>query len=249
MKVNVDRAFCKAYPNAVIGYVIASFDPERFDNVFLEAKVSGLHQKMLEHGFEPGVSIKEDPRIKIWRDIYTDMGVKPNDYPSSVESLCRRALNNKFPRILPMIDFYNACSVEALLPMGGYDLDKIEGDISLEYASEGDRFRGLGSAGDQPVDPRHLVYKDDKQVICWLWNHKDAADTAIDANTRRAIFFVDCPDYELEGLVPVLEIMATFQKHLAAFGSCASIGGVLTREISSATIDLNVLEELVGPMP
>ena len=41
------------------------------------------------------------------------------------------------------------------------------------------------------LDPAHIVYGDEEQVICWLWNHKDSQATCIDKKTTHAIFFVD----------------------------------------------------------
>lgn len=245
MRLSIDNRVFETYPMAEVGYVVASFEQESLDKAAIDDKISKLQQRMLDCGFTPGASVKQDPRIKIWRDIYAEMGVKPNDFPSSIESLCRRALNNKFPRILPIIDFYNACSVEALLPMGGYDITKITGDISLGFGSADDRFRGLGCVEYQRVEPQHIVYRDNSQVICWLWNHKDAADTCIDANTRRAIFFVDCAHCLLDGLEPMSDVIDSFKKDLCAIGAQVPITGVLSSGPDNASIHLDGLEELV----
>ena len=41
------------------------------------------------------------------------------------------------------------------------------------------------------VEPHQIVYADDTQVVCWLWNHKDAQATCITDQTRQALFCID----------------------------------------------------------
>jgi len=246
MHLSVHKSIFEAYPRAEIGYVVASFDQGMLEETLIGDKVSLLQQSMLARGFAPGTSVRLDPRIKIWCDIYATFGVKPSEFPSSIEALSRRALNNKFPRIMPIIDLYNAFSVETLLPMGGYDLAKLVGDISLGFAAEGDLFKGLGCADYQHIDPRHVVYKDSQQVICWLWNHRDAVETAIDRSTRRAIFFIDSADSGLEGILPMLEVVEAFQRELTAVGADAPIAGFLSQALPAVDLDLALLEEVTS---
>ena len=69
--------------------------------------------------------------------MYRSFGTKPSDYRPSAEALVRRTLKTgKLPVINTAVDLYNIVSVKHIIPMGGFDADKVEGDIYLRV-SEG----------------------------------------------------------------------------------------------------------------
>jgi DNA/RNA-binding domain of Phe-tRNA-synthetase-like protein len=238
MKIKIDHSVFLSNPRAQIAYVVASFEQAKLNAGMVEGLVNSLRDDLLGRGFSEGVPVHADPRIAVWRDTYAKFGVKPKDYPSSVESLTRRAMQEKFPRILPIIDFYNACSVQLSLPMGGYDLEAIDGDITLQHANEYDRFRALGKEVDSKVDPRHVVYKDSSKVICWLWNYKDAHITSITPATKQAIFFMDYADSGIDGLPKIEDAIKYFNSKLVELGAVPHAAGALTKDSCEVEIDL-----------
>ena len=98
-----------------------------------------------------GTNVIDHPRIRCWREAYRSFGAKLKKYPSSIENLVRRTLKREPIRpILPLVDIYNAVSLEHLLPVGGEDLDSIEGDLRLTRASESEPpVRLLGEAEER----------------------------------------------------------------------------------------------------
>ena len=63
------------------------------------------------------------------------MGMSLTKYPSSLESLLRRALKGgPFPRFNPIVDLCNAMSLKYLVPIGGHAINGIDGDIRLTFA-------------------------------------------------------------------------------------------------------------------
>ena len=136
------------------------------------------------------------PDIHLWRKIYQDdFKVNPKTYKSSIDALVRRILTNKsLWNISNIVDLYNYCSVKYLLPMGGYDLMKIKGEIQIRYGKDNEDFQAIGQTKTQPVTPHHIVYADQEKILCWLWNHKDSLFSCIDEETKEAIFFIDSAD-------------------------------------------------------
>lgn len=191
MLIKIEESVLHQYPHAEIGYLVAQVQVKKNDTI-----VEQFKQNLLEHLERQGINATNfvsHPDIAIWREIYQkDFQVNPKTYRSSIEALVRRLVTGKgIWEICNVVDLYNCCSVVSLLPMGGYDLSKISGDIQIRYAHAGELFQGLGQREHIETSPHHVIYADIRRVICWLWNHKDSGETAIDETTREAIFFVD----------------------------------------------------------
>ncbi|HEX3557347.1 MAG TPA: phenylalanine--tRNA ligase beta subunit-related protein [Thermoanaerobaculia bacterium] len=184
------------FPDAVLGVIVArEIDNTREDETIQaalreeEARVRGLFAAQ---------PIAEHPRIAPWREAYRKFGARPKDHPSSIENLVRRvAKGHAVPKVNPMVDLYNTVSLRFLLPAGGEDLDRTQGDVRLTVAGEGEApVRLLGEPEARPPYPGEVIYKDDAGVLCRRWNWKEADRTKLTPQTRRAILV-------LEGLPPV----------------------------------------------
>lgn len=196
MKIILDEKILKKYPNTAIGYLIAEVTVKQSD-LYVENLKTELRKHLEDEGINPTTFVLH-PDLKVWREIYEkDFGVKAKTFRSSIEALLKRVLTGKeIWNINSIVDLYNCCSVLSLLPMGGYDLDKIMGDIQVRYGQENERFLGLGTKEETEVKSNHVVYSDQQRIFCWLWNHKDAHETCIDENSKRVIFFIDSFDSE-----------------------------------------------------
>jgi DNA/RNA-binding domain of Phe-tRNA-synthetase-like protein len=123
-----------------------------------------------------GDKAQEHPRIKPWRTAFTKLGISGSKFPSSIESMARRVLKgDPFPKINPLVDLYNSVSLKFLVPMGGHDLDTIEGNIHLRFAEGWEPFTPLGSGETVVVPKGELVYRDDREVLTrnWVWRQCD----------------------------------------------------------------------------
>jgi DNA/RNA-binding domain of Phe-tRNA-synthetase-like protein len=84
-----------------------------------------------------GVPVIEHPHIVPWREAYRAFGAKPKDHPSSIEGLARRVMRGQpLPHVNSLVDLYNAVSLRHLVPVGGEDLDAVEGDVELRFATD-----------------------------------------------------------------------------------------------------------------
>lgn len=191
MQLQIEDEVLKKYPLAEIGYLVAEVSVKPTDPFVENLKLS-LVESLQQKGIN-ATNFAAHPHLANWRKIYKeDFRVKETTYRSSIESLVKRTITGKgLWNICNVVDLYNSCSILSLLPMGGYDLDKIAGNITLRYAKEGETFQGIGERTKIITEPHHIVYADNQRTICWLWNHKDSEETCIAETTKQVIFFID----------------------------------------------------------
>ena len=73
------------------------------------------------------------------------MGKDPNRYRPSAEALRRRILRDlPLYRIDTLVDLINLVSIRSGYSIGGFDADKIEGDLTLGVGREGELYQGIG---------------------------------------------------------------------------------------------------------
>ncbi|AJE43935.1 B3/B4 domain-containing protein [Streptomyces nodosus] len=141
----------------------------------------------------------EDPHMAAWRALYTAFGSKPSRTRNSAEGLARRALSDGgLPRINVLVDVYNAISVAHLIPVGGEDLDLVQGAMRLVRATGDEEFMTV-AGGEQAVehpDAGEVVWRDEAGVTCRRWNWRQGPRTRLTEESTSAIFL-------LEGLAPM----------------------------------------------
>jgi DNA/RNA-binding domain of Phe-tRNA-synthetase-like protein len=141
----------------------------------------------------------EDPHMAAWREVYTAFGSKPSRTRNSAEALAKRALaEGGLPRINLLVDLYNAISVAHLIPVGGEDIDRIEGGMRLVRASGDEDFVTVAGGTEvvEHPDAGEVVWCDDRGVTCRRWNWRQGPRTRLTEETVSGIFL-------LESLAPV----------------------------------------------
>ncbi|MFF7140487.1 B3/4 domain-containing protein [Streptomyces nodosus] len=141
----------------------------------------------------------EDPHMAAWRALYTAFGAKPSRTRNSAEALARRALSDGgLPRINVLVDVYNAISVAHLIPVGGEDLDLVQGAMRLVRATGDEEFMTV-AGGEETVehpDAGEVVWRDEAGVTCRRWNWRQGPRTRLTEESTSAVFL-------LEGLAPM----------------------------------------------
>jgi DNA/RNA-binding domain of Phe-tRNA-synthetase-like protein len=108
------------------------------------------------------------PRVRPWRERRRALGVS-GKFPSSVEALLRRALKGGEPfSINGLVDFYNTLSLRHVIPVGGFDLDQVQGPLELRLTHEGDQFTALGEEVPERVQAGEVAYTDGSTVLICL---------------------------------------------------------------------------------
>jgi DNA/RNA-binding domain of Phe-tRNA-synthetase-like protein len=220
-----DDVFAR-FPEAVLGIVIA----HGIDNSKEDAAV--LQQLREEAARLPGrfagTPVTEHPHIAPWREAYRAFGAKPKEHPSSIENLVRRVLKGQaVPHINTLVDAYNTVSLRWVVPVGGEDLDAIEGDVLLAIAGPDEAaVKLLGEPEPRAPYAGEVIYKDDLGAICRRWNWKEAERTKLTPGTRHAFLVI-------EGLPPVDGRVVEAATAELAGRVRASCGG----EVTTARID------------
>ncbi|AYC43240.1 B3/B4 domain-containing protein [Streptomyces griseorubiginosus] len=136
----------------------------------------------------------EHPHIAAWREVYTAFGAKPSRTRNSAEALAKRALSGAgLPRVNLLVDLYNAISVAHLVPVGGEDLDRIQGGMRLVRATGDEEFVTV-AAGEEVVEhpeEGEVVWRDDAGVTCRRWNWRQGPRTRLTEETVSGIFLLE----------------------------------------------------------
>lgn len=136
----------------------------------------------------------KDPHVAAWRAAYSAFGAKPSRTRNSAEALAKRALaDGGLPRINRLVDAYNAISVAHLIPVGGEDLDKIQGEMRLVRATGEEAFVTTAGGEETVEHPEagEVVWCDEAGVTCRRWNWRQGPRTRIDDDTVNAVFLLE----------------------------------------------------------
>jgi len=138
-------------------------------------------------------TLSQNPKIDCWRKAYSAFGGKPKENRSSVENLYRAVLQgNDLRHINKLVDIYNLISLKHMLPVGGEDIDKIQGAIQLTFAGANEP--ALLLLGDKEARPPHqgeVIYKDSLSAICRRWNWREADRTKLSEQTKNCILVIE----------------------------------------------------------
>lgn len=125
--------------------------------------------------------------IKEWRTLWKKFGADPNRYRPSMEAMYRRIAKQNY--ITPMhsaVDLNNFFSLQYEIPMGIYDVAKIQGDITLSVGDADTKYNGLN--GRENKLQHILTLQDD--VGPFGSPFVDSVRTAVSENTTAALHVV-----------------------------------------------------------
>lgn len=195
MKFIIESRIFDKFPGLKVGIVRG----KQIDNRGESDEIMGLikeRQEEIRKEFD-SETLSQHPKIQAWRRAYSSFGAKPKKYKSSVESLYRMVLRGVDLRpINKIVDLYNNISLKHLVPVGGDDIFKVEGNISLTFARGDEPFTPLNSEETVTAKEGEVVYTDSKEVLCRRWNWRECDKTKMTEETEEVLLVV-------EGLPPV----------------------------------------------
>lgn len=155
--------------------------------------------------------VKKRPTIEATRMIYKKLGKDPNRYRPSGEALCRRLLKGQgLYQIDTLVDLINLVSLKTGYSIGGFDADKIEGNLELGVGKPNEPFEAIGR-GTMNIEGLP-VYRDS---IGGIGNpSSDEERTKITANTTRLLILINGYSGE-EGLSEAVEYTTNLLKKYA----------------------------------
>jgi DNA/RNA-binding domain of Phe-tRNA-synthetase-like protein len=217
---SIDERLFETFPGLTIGMLVCRVDNTKYGEDILDPALAGIRAGF---GFEKA---QDHPNVKAWRLAFNKLGISAAKYQSSIESLARRALKGGvFPRVNPLVDLYNAISLEFLVPMGGHDLSPLDGDIFLGFADGGEPFTPMEGGEDEIAEKGEVVYKDARSVLTRRWVWRQSNKDKVTAGTKLVFMPIDV----MEGLPSTLarDIMERVSAYLRDNGT----GDVLYRDI------------------
>lgn len=196
MKFQIDPKIFEKFPTLKMGIVICNNINNTGTQEEIQQELRIQEKNILENYTTETLS--QLPKIDVWRKAYSAFGAKPKDNKSSVESLHRLVLQGTNLRhINKLVDIYNLISLKHMLPVGGEDMDKIEGDVSLTFAGPNEpAVLLLGDKEPRPPHEGEVIYKDDLSAICRRWNWRECDRTKFTEETQNCFLII-------EGLSPV----------------------------------------------
>lgn len=142
MKVTIDTALKDLFPNLRIGCVLSSVIVEPSNHSLLDEMNRVC--KQLEQFYTPAL-IRDHKVVEMTKKAYRTIGQDPNRYRPAAESLLRRIASGKgLYFVNNMVDILNLVSIQTGFSIGGYDADKINGDICFGVGLAGEPYEGIG---------------------------------------------------------------------------------------------------------
>lgn len=227
MKYRIDPEIFAVYPEYLRGVVVLLGITQSGE----KEEVLSILRKAEEHVRKTYdlKTLKEDPKIRSWREAFTKFGTNPNRYPPSVENLLRRVLKGgELPYVNTPVALMNTVSLRYGLPCGGDDLEKVEGDIRLTYAQGDEEYIPLNGTDPEPPEKGEIILRDARKVLCRKWTWRQGDHTKITEKTQVAVINIDClPPFTLKDLEEILhEVTPLF----AQYCRCRVQTGILKKD-------------------
>lgn len=195
MKFKIDSKIFENFPELNIGIVTV----KGIDNTGSNEEIMNLireKENQIRETFNTE-TLSQNPKIDAWRKAYSSFGAKPKKYKCSVENLYRMILQGiELRHINKIVDIYNYISIKHIIPVGGDDINKIDGNITLKFAKGNEPFVELNSEETKNPKEGEVVYVDDKEVLCRRWNWRECDKSKMTEETKNVALVV-------EGLPPV----------------------------------------------
>lgn len=227
MKLRVSQKIFADFKNPHIAVIVGEGANNQVDVSEIHSKTATLLDEIRQN--YKSETLSQEPKIAAWREAYRKFGAKPKEYPSSIEALYKRVLKGgDIGAINPLVDIYNYISLKHMLPVGGEDLEQMQGDLRLTLAGDNEEaVIVLGKPEPQAPHKGEVIYRDDLGTICRRWNWREVSRTILTEKTKNFILVI-------EALYPVSnDELIVAQKELAE----------LARDYSGAKITTHIIDK------
>jgi DNA/RNA-binding domain of Phe-tRNA-synthetase-like protein len=175
-------------PELVLISGVAELSNEKLPDVgAIKAYLNESWEKLKQNVANEGSA--ESVRVQQWIDALKAAGVHVKDFPPSIKAIVKRALKGGEPfSINPVVDTYNAISMELALPLGAYDLGQLKGGLQLRLSQGAENFIALGSSENDPTLPDEIVYSDRENILTRMFLWRQSNKGKITTDTKKFVF-------------------------------------------------------------
>jgi len=179
------------YPNIVCGALVAegmtnSSSPDGLKDVYFAEQQATISRI----GSTP---LSELDSLAAWRSAFRAFGVNPTKYRSATEALLRRLTKKgDIPSINAIVDICNLVSIRYALPVAAFDTRKLNGPITVQFASGNEHFKPLFQKETEQPEPGEVIFADETKLVMarrWCWRQSD--ESATQPDTTAAIFTIE----------------------------------------------------------
>ncbi|UCH95872.1 MAG: hypothetical protein JSV88_03240 [Candidatus Aminicenantes bacterium] len=182
MKFIIEDDIFRIFPDLRIGVVLGRGLRIGKRLKELENLIEDNRKKLLEK--MENKKLTDFTNIKSWRETYRQMGLDQEKYIPAVEALVRRVIKGyNLPIINTAVNAYLTAALLTMLPIGGFDLAAIDGDIRLRVSRGGEMFKPPGGVDMEFTAPGEIVYSDAKTILTRHWNFRDCDCAIITENS------------------------------------------------------------------
>lgn len=140
--ISVDKILTEACPDVELGVLLIKIKVAPASEPLLKVIEKGVAEKSRQLSLEEIANI---PPLLATRQAYKALGKDPSRYRPSAEALLRRIVNGKgLYQVNNVVDALNLVSVQSGFSIGGYDFDKIKGNIQLGRGAEKEPYEAIG---------------------------------------------------------------------------------------------------------
>ncbi len=187
-KIVIEKELFSKYPDFKRGLIII----KEIQNSSFNKRIAKLLEEQIEA--TRGANLIEHEFVKAWDEIHRGFGSNPNKFPPSIKSLLKRVgKGDKIPFINCVVALFNFISLKYLIPCGGDDVEKVEGNLRLGFARGDETFIPLGGTEQENPVPGEVIYYDDlsKKVMCRKWNWRNGDFSKIEEKSKKIVINVD----------------------------------------------------------
>jgi len=183
-KITISEELAGKVPELQLSCILCDVKPVPVN----EQLWNDIQQKISEIAASVSIEqISQIPAIAASRKAYKACGKDPARYRLSAEALLRRAANrNELYQINNVVDSLNLVSISTGFSIGGYDYDKIEGDVVFGIGQPGESYFGIGR-GELNIEGMP-VFRDAKGAFGTPTS--DSERTSVSLETKRFLMII-----------------------------------------------------------
>ena len=135
-----------------------------------------------------------EAHLAAWANVFQGFGAKPKRTPCSADALRKRVLRDGvMPTLDPVVDLYNAVSLQYAVPVGGENISAYQGSPRLVVANGTEPFDTVkeGETAVEYAPQGEVIWCDDIGVTCRRWNWRQGIRTRLSVEAQQMWFILE----------------------------------------------------------
>lgn len=133
-------------------------------------------------------AIAEIPEISAYRNFNRRIGLNPDRTPPSTQGLIQRFMAadtlKPMPPLPALVNLINIIAVRTLVPLGAFDCAALVGQVTIDFAQDGERMVPIGAFSPIDVPAGAVVLRDEEKILS-QFGSRDSDSQKISDQTRR----------------------------------------------------------------